>query len=302
MTITTPAAGTSPLPRPAAGHTAGAGAPASTTGISSPPVVQGAGGPAEGTAPPLLEMRHVSTRDRLQAVIEYADGLQLTCGELRMLRTAAEQHALELERELARLRCEAEQLRDLAERDQLTGLLNRRGLMAAARRLWSAVHPAAVVVVDLNGFKAVNDTCGHDVGDRVLATVATRLDALLWTTAARTGGDEYVLLVDGGITPDVLPATIAAAVSAPVPTPGGPVVVTGAVGWTHVTGDDPDLTAPLQRADHAAYCSKATGAPTLWRPGLRIPRRSPGQRRALRDSLPCNCFGEGCPGCLAVAS
>ena len=84
--------------------------------------------------------------------------------------------------------------RELAAVDQLTGVLNRRGLFEQAAEL---TGDSQVAMADLDDFKAVNDRFGHDFGDRVLIAVARRLTGLCGPDAvvARTGGDEFVLLL-----------------------------------------------------------------------------------------------------------
>lgn len=87
--------------------------------------------------------------------------------------------------------------------DPLTGLLNRRGLDDAAEDLCtrsrSRGHTLVVVVIDIDRFKAVNDYYGHDSGDKVIATVATRLKTLFDDrgVVARTGGEEFVVVFGG---------------------------------------------------------------------------------------------------------
>jgi diguanylate cyclase (GGDEF)-like protein len=99
------------------------------------------------------------------------------------------------------------QMRTQADTDQLTGLLNRAGFRAAADREHALATrtgtPLAMVVLDLDGFKAINDRAGHAAGDRLLADLAIRWRASLRTCdiLGRHGGDEFVLL---------LPATTAA--------------------------------------------------------------------------------------------
>ncbi|MGG6242273.1 GGDEF domain-containing protein [Nodosilinea sp. AN01ver1] len=91
--------------------------------------------------------------------------------------------------------------REVAEHDPLTGIANRRGLEAALAAL--SYQPSGVshslVVLDLDGFKAVNDTYGHEVGDQLLQTVAKVLHGQIRAIdlAARIGGDEFVLLMVG---------------------------------------------------------------------------------------------------------
>ena len=93
--------------------------------------------------------------------------------------------------------------RRLAESDELTGLLNRRGLAlrleSALARIDEEGGALSLLLLDLNGFKEVNDTLGHHVGDHLLEGVAGRLRSLMpWATLARVGGDEFVALTPGG--------------------------------------------------------------------------------------------------------
>ncbi len=101
------------------------------------------------------------------------------------------------ERELATAR---DQARHAATHDPLTGLANRALLLdRLTEALWSSGHQerVGVVFIDLDGFKQVNDTLGHAVGDDLLLAVAARLTRLVRSgdTAARIGGDEFVLLL-----------------------------------------------------------------------------------------------------------
>lgn len=94
-----------------------------------------------------------------------------------------------------------EMLRDLSLRDELTGLHNRRGFMSLAdelqKRAMRHQEPFALLYMDLDGFKAVNDTLGHEAGDRVLQRVAELLRATVRDSdlVARLGGDEFVALL-----------------------------------------------------------------------------------------------------------
>jgi diguanylate cyclase (GGDEF)-like protein len=92
------------------------------------------------------------------------------------------------------------QLHRLADHDPVTGLLNRGGLAKATASLLAAAErhgqPLAAVVIDLDGFKLINDTAGHAAGDQLLATVAARWREQLRAAdvLARAGGDEFVIL------------------------------------------------------------------------------------------------------------
>src|SRR6266508_592817 len=107
------------------------------------------------------------------------------------------------EAELARLRAQVAWLR--AERaalwwavghDDLTGLPNRRLFYTLAPRLLREGSATTVIVLDLNGFKPINDTCGHGTGDEVLRTVAKRLSSsTAGNLVARLGGDEFAAVL-----------------------------------------------------------------------------------------------------------
>ncbi len=99
-------------------------------------------------------------------------------------------------RDITRSVEEHDMLDQLAHRDELTGLPNRRALMAALDGRLAARQPTSVIFLDLDGFKAVNDTHGHDVGDEVLKMVTERLVRALRDDdfVARMGGDEFVVI------------------------------------------------------------------------------------------------------------
>lgn len=106
-----------------------------------------------------------------------------------------------LERENAELRAEVERLRQLADYDPLTPTLNRRAFLAELKREMAFCRryetTAALLYLDLDGFKAVNDTYGHLAGDAALARVAEILIANLRESdvVARLGGDEFAALM-----------------------------------------------------------------------------------------------------------
>jgi diguanylate cyclase (GGDEF)-like protein len=91
--------------------------------------------------------------------------------------------------------------RELASQDPLTGIANRRGLEAALDSLTYSAEAVkhTLILIDLDGFKAINDTYGHTTGDRLLQTVAQVLREQIRAIdlAARLGGDEFALLMVG---------------------------------------------------------------------------------------------------------
>jgi diguanylate cyclase (GGDEF)-like protein/PAS domain S-box-containing protein len=146
-----------------------------------------------------------------------------------------------------------------ANHDALTGLLNRASLHTLlAERLAAAEH-TVVAFLDLDGFKAVNDTWGHERGDHFLVAVADVLRAgpFAHVEAARMGGDEFVVVADACHF-DGLTARLTCALAEVTRTEG--VDVTGSVGIAIARpGDTPDEL--LRRADEAMYAAKPKPKP-----------------------------------------
>ena len=153
-------------------------------------------------------------------------------------------------------------LAEAAMTDPLTGLGNRRLIydaieMALARRARDAVA-VNVAVIDLVGFKKINDTLGHETGDALLAEVAERLrrTARRDDVIGRLGGDEFVVVLVGEEAADRGPERYAAAIAEPIDTDQGLVTITASVGIATVDdGDTPDSV--LRRADLRMYEDKA---------------------------------------------
>lgn len=154
----------------------------------------------------------------------------------------------------------------LARHDALTDILNRRGLM---ERLEEAVARArrhqrmmAVAIMDLDGFKMINDVYGHPAGDLMLRSVADRLQSTLRQTDAvgRMGGDEFVLIVEDLDQPDDLAmmlSRVQTAVEGPVYTPSGrAMTVQCSIGVTVFPEDDSSPERLLRHADRALYSLK----------------------------------------------
>ena len=169
---------------------------------------------------------------------------------------------------MARLAAE----RDLmARRDPLTDLANRTGLRAAFARLRPTdddpAHdpPLAMLLLDLNRFKYVNDALGHEVGDRLLVTVARRLRAATpeGATAARLGGDEFAIVaqVTSELDARRLAESIYEAMATPVLLDGLQVDITGSIGIALAPRDGSDFATLMRHADVAMYLAKQRGRP-----------------------------------------
>jgi diguanylate cyclase (GGDEF)-like protein len=176
-----------------------------------------------------------------------------------------------LREELVRLRRLLAVERDAAGRDVLTGLLNRRGLYHRAERMLAGPDglPVTVLMLDLDGFKPVNDTYGHRAGDQVLVTVATRLATHLgdgWC-CTRLGGDELAALRVGPLhhPPAALAEGLSSVLTAPIRAGGRDLRVGAAIGVA--TATTPVMVGELlARADQAMYHAKCEGRPVLWQP------------------------------------
>jgi diguanylate cyclase (GGDEF)-like protein/PAS domain S-box-containing protein len=172
-----------------------------------------------------------------------------------------------------------EELTAKATFDPLTGCHNRASTMAVLEAALAEPggRPTAVVFVDLDEFKPVNDTLGHDAGDELLVTTAHRLASVLRRDdiVGRLGGDEFLVVsrgVDGPAAAAALGARIRAALSVPAEISAGAVRLRASLG---VAVGEPGLdgAALTKRADQAMYVSKQgrRGEPVLWTADLGTP-------------------------------
>jgi diguanylate cyclase (GGDEF)-like protein len=157
---------------------------------------------------------------------------------------------------------QSEQLERLAMRDDLTGLANRR---LFEQYLSTALRDGLVqvAVLDLNGFKEVNDTFGHATGDRLLIVVAERLREVMRgdDVVARMGGDEFALLVRE-VSPTAMSAIaerIAASLRRPVDANGQQLLVSASIGTAGNENGEVSSDEVLRRADWAMYAAKRAG-------------------------------------------
>jgi diguanylate cyclase (GGDEF)-like protein len=160
-----------------------------------------------------------------------------------------------------------EALEHRALHDALTGLPNRLLLRdrieQALRRTSRNTQQIAVAYLDLDGFKRINDTLGHDAGDELLQCVANRLRASVRPadTVARLGGDEFAILIedtgDHHVAEDVT-ARVVEALGAPITISDRQVVASASVGLA-LSGPDATAMSLLRDADIAMYRAKATG-------------------------------------------
>jgi diguanylate cyclase (GGDEF)-like protein/PAS domain S-box-containing protein len=160
-----------------------------------------------------------------------------------------------------------DQLTHQATHDPLTGLANRQLfdelLVRAVFRSDRHRNPVAVLYVDLDGFKEVNDAFGHQAGDRVLAEASRRLEGVVrpGDVVARLGGDEFAVLCENlqhVADAEKIAGRIVDAVSRPVPVASGVAEVTASVGVA-IAESGEGASSVLSRADRAMYEAKRAG-------------------------------------------
>ena len=154
-----------------------------------------------------------------------------------------------------------------ADEDSLTGLANRSRLARTLREVVDAGTPCAVLFIDLDEFKIINDTRGHDVGDEVLVEVAQRLRTAVRPSdlVARFGGDEFVVICHAThvgaeeLIAGQVAERVKSALCAPIMTQSGTVTTTASIG---IAGGSALARSPqelIQRADMAMYHAKQLG-------------------------------------------
>ena len=193
------------------------------------------------------------------------------------------------------------QIERMAHHDELTGLPNRvlfRQRLDASLAPGSAAGPLAVLCIDLDRFKAVNDTLGHPVGDALLRLVSQRVGECLRHNdlVARLGGDEFAIIQTSGAQPGAargLAQRLVRALAVPFEIDGHQVMVGASVGLVLAPADGTDPDDLMKKADMALYAAKAAGRGTFafFRPqmdeqaqrrrGLEIDLRSAVEKREL---------------------
>lgn len=175
---------------------------------------------------------------------------------------------------LGRLQVERDRALFSAAHDPLTGLANRKTFeyrlehLIERHKIQGGVD--AVLMIDLDGFKLINDNIGHQAGDKVLVTVAARLQQAVRRSdlATRIGGDEFaVLLCDVRYPDDVEPIVVKLhkAISAPIILDDGTEVAVGAsIGIALVTADGNSMESLLHNADQAMYQAKSSKIPHIF--------------------------------------
>jgi diguanylate cyclase (GGDEF)-like protein len=204
-------------------------------------------------------IRHVHVRGEMRNT---SDGSQVLSGTVQ---DVSDQMAAEA------------RIRELAYFDPLTGLPNRRFIVDRLEKIVSLrermAYSGGVIFIDLDNFKTLNDTYGHDKGDLLLKEVANRIRSCVrhCDSVGRFGGDEFVVLIecigddvmDEGAHAHTIAEKILAALNEPYDLDGLPYRLTPSIGIALFDGDTPTTGDLLKRADMAMYKSKAEGRNTI---------------------------------------
>jgi diguanylate cyclase (GGDEF)-like protein len=205
--------------------------------------------PPGGAAwPSLLELVGAAYREADTERYTLERSIEISSAEMRGLHEVLSRHAAE---------------------DHLTGLPNRRALMDRLKQLTAAHRhggaPGAVLFIDLDGFKAVNDTLGHEAGDELLVRVAERIRVLVTgkDMVARLGGDEFVIAITCPHGPEQATSLAHRVTNELAPSfriAGRDARIAGSVGVAMTSSGDTDGPEELlQRADVAMYAAKSGG-------------------------------------------
>jgi len=177
-------------------------------------------------------------------------------------------HYVGLFNDISHQKLAEERLEDMATHDALTGLPNRIGLSVKLHQVLNTarIHSRLVAVcfVDLDGFKPINDTYGHEMGDRVLVEIAQRLRHVIRATdaVARIGGDEFVMLLAEFANMSEIELAldrILDTLRKPIFLDEGKISVSASIGVTVHPFDESDTDTLLRHADQAMYIAKSQG-------------------------------------------
>lgn len=161
-----------------------------------------------------------------------------------------------------------ERMRHIAQHDPLTGLPNRLALLVRLAQLLPEARrhdwKLAILFLDLDRFKIINDTLGHQVGDELLREVACRLSRVVRETdfVSRLGGDEFIVVLAGiNSTADaaLVASKIIAALAEPIEANGHELHTSPSIGISIFPDDGPDADMIMKHADTAMYHAKAAG-------------------------------------------
>ncbi|KZD12629.1 sensor domain-containing diguanylate cyclase [Oceanibaculum pacificum] len=204
-------------------------------------------------------------------LVDLSHALRALVRRLRQAEGAVHQLETSVEKRVELMTAELQEtnrsLTELAERDPLSGLLNRRGLEARGARLFASAKldgmALSVLLLDIDRFKQVNDTYGHASGDTVLQTVSwiCLAEARSQDLVCRLGGEEIVVVTRGDMTGAMkLAERLRLRVAdTPVATYGETIQITVSIGCAGLAEQDRNVMSVINRADQALYLAKRRG-------------------------------------------
>ena len=216
-----------------------------------------------GLAARFNELKRQKVQAQAETLAMQQQSLHVSREHERLLELRVAERTAQLEAANARLS-------DLALHDPLTGLANRSALdvhllnALSHDRGASGDQPLQLLMIDLDGFKPVNDHHGHAVGDRLLKQIAQRIRSCVrgGDLAARLGGDEFIVVCGHATSDDdvrMLCERVRAAIAAPLAFEGGVMRITASIGVATAGPGRIDERELLMRADRAMYQAKAAG-------------------------------------------
>ncbi len=219
--------------------------------------------------------------------------------DLRMMGTIANHLAVAIERDrlsdsVAQLRRLEESLSHQARTDPLTGLLNRNGFESLIDEQAESEQRLAVAFLDLDDFKDVNDTFGHEAGDIVLASVAERIQAVVreGDAVARLGGDEFAIVFCATEHPEKVLPRLLEQVTKPITIGVDQTVVVGSSIGLAISRPEESTSQTIRNADIAMFTAKATGKNTyqVFDDEIAPVDRRPSLDQALRAAVDNDAF------------
>lgn len=199
-----------------------------------------------GAAPPQHDLDLDLHRQLRQALVQLA---------------ASQQHCQQLEMQLRDGQLRERHHRHRAEHDDLTGLLNRAAFRERLQQALACGAPVAVVMLDLDGFKLVNDQHGHAAGDEVLRIIAARMGHALRNgdVVSRLGGDEFACLLQNAGSPanlQALTSKLSASIASTMQVAGHRISLQASLGLAISPDDGACVDTLLTSADAAMYRAK----------------------------------------------
>jgi diguanylate cyclase (GGDEF)-like protein/PAS domain S-box-containing protein len=215
------------------------------------------------------QMRAVSagegSRRGLNRIIRADGSIAWVESSLRLVRdpeTHAPREIVSVVRDVTEQKQNEARIEQIAATDYLTGLPNRRAFLAGVEAMLARGLPCALLFIDLDNFKPVNDIHGHSTGDAVLIEAAARLqrETPAGATVARLGGDEFAMLLPGSTGGEAVAGQILRALSAPVAVEGVVAEIGASIGISRSPEQGQDTENLLRTADMAMYHAKRAGA------------------------------------------